>query len=327
MSRLVAAFISPRVVAAFEYRGASKGIAIVRSVEQFGAFASPHAAAEQLVALLHDADVRRANVSVTLRGFGVAQQLVSLSPQDGADPAPAIQRKLDQLESAPDVRVAWLETPFSPDEMTDAPALHQLLAVAAPTTVLDAVLTAITSAGHRVTHVTTTAVAAQRLQEELGQPGDATALVAPLPDGAVLAFFNGGWLRLVAEPADYDGHAPTASALAEEAELGATYLRQQFRGAELSQIFLAAPTGSAMDLEVELSERLGVPVVRFESQLSVGALMALGGALDSFGPTPLSLHLRAARMRGEMLRVLGLAGAVLAVAAAVLALYLAWKRG
>ena len=114
--------------------------------------------------------------------------------------------------------------------------------------------------------------------------------MVPLEDGALIGFFLGGAVRLVVEPPVAEGDHLDAPAMAEELELGAMFVRQQFRGAQIGRVVIAAPGDSFIDAEAVIGERLAVPVTRLNMQhLSPGALMALGGVLDSRSAQPLSL--------------------------------------
>jgi hypothetical protein len=112
-----------------------------------------------------------------------------------------------------------------------------------------------------------------------------------------MGFFLGGAVRLVVEPPIGEEEQLDANGIAEEVELGAMFVRQQFRGAQVARVVIGAPAGTFMDAESALAERVGVPASRLNVQhLSPGALAALGGVLDSrAGATALSLLGRTSR--------------------------------
>src|SRR5207237_2412114 len=107
---------------------------------------------------------------------------------------------------------------------------------------------------------------------------------------AFLGFYLGGALRLAVEPplhADAD-HDPTA--LAEEAELGAMFVRQQFRGAQIARVTVLGLPRSIDEMESALQQRLGVPVQRLAVRdLSTPAMAGIGAVLDALSARPLAL--------------------------------------
>jgi hypothetical protein len=291
VSRLVGAYACPRGVSAIEYRVTGKGIEVLRTFDHPARINSERQAADHLLRILQDAGIKRAGMALTIRGFGVVHHMLALPPARDELLTPLVDRELKRLEPQLDEpRVGWIGLPVDPAEMTDAPPQRQVLAAAVPKHVGDALAAAIAAAGHRLAHLTALPAAAQRLHEQFVPDGSPSALVAPLDDGALLAFFLGGAMRLVVEPPVAEGDSLDAPAIAEELELGAMFVRQQFRGAQVARVVIAAPGDSFMGAEAVINERLGVPVTRMNVQhLSAGALVALGGVIDSRSEQPLSL--------------------------------------
>ncbi len=291
MSRSVGAFVSPRGVSVIEYRTTGKGIEVLRTFDHPARIQSERQAADHLLRILQDAGIKKAAIALTIRGFGVVHHMLALPPARDELLTPLVDRELKRLEPQLDEpRVGWLGLPTDPAEMTDAPPQRHLLAAAVPKHAADAIGAAIVAAGHRLAHFTALPAAVQRLHEEFVPDGSPSALVAPLYDGAFIGFFLGGAMRLVVEPPLGDDEQVEASAMAEEVELGAMFIRQQFRGAQLDRVIIAAPPETLMGAEATVAERLGYPATRLKVQsLSSGALMALGGVLDSRAPAPLSL--------------------------------------
>jgi hypothetical protein len=317
VSRLVGAFVCPRGVSAIEYRVTGKGIEVLRAFDQPARINSERQAADHLLRILQDAGIRKAAIALTIRGFGVVHHMLGLPPARDELLSPIVDRELKRLEpQLDDPRVGWLGLSTDPAEMTDAPPQRQVLAAAVPKHVGDAIGGAISAAGHRLAHFTVLPAAAQRLHEEFVPDGSPSALVVPLHDGGFLGFFVGGALRLAVEPPVPEGEYVDAAAIAEEAELGAMFVRQQFRGAQLSRVVVAAPAESFIGAEGVINERLGVPVTRFTVQhLSAGALIALGGVIDSRATSPLSLAGAPVRQSAAgMLGSISLAAVALAIA-------------
>lgn len=291
MSRFVGAYICPRGAAAIEYRVTGKGIEVLRTFDSPARINSERQATDDLLRILQDAGIKKASIAVTIRGFGVVHHMLALPPARDELLTPLIDRELKRLEPQLDEpRIGWLGLPTDPAEMTDAPPQRQVLAAAVPKHVSDAVAAAVSAGGHRLAHFTAVPAAVQRLHEQFVPDGSPSALVAPLEDGALLGFFLGGAMRLVVEPPVADGDSLDAPSIAEELELGAMFVRQQFRGAQIARVVIAAPGDSFLDAEAVINERLSIPVTRMNVQhLSAGALMALGGVLDSRSDHPLAL--------------------------------------
>lgn len=324
MSRLVGAFLSPRGVCAIEYRTAGKGIEVVRTFDHPARISSERQATDHLLRILQDAGIKKASIAVTIRGFGVVHHMLSLPPARDELLAPIVDRELKRLEpQLDDPRVGWLGLPVDPSEMTDLPPQRQVLAAAVPRHVGDSVAQAIAAGGHRLQHFTVLPAAVQRLHEEFIPDGSPSAVVLPLHDGAFLGFFLGGAVRLVVEPPMGDEEQLDAIGVAEEVELGAMFVRQQFRGAQVARVVIAAPAGTFADAETAISERLGAPASRLNVQhLTPGALAALGGVLDHrAGAASLSLLDAPPRVTAAgMLAPLSLAAVALAVVVGALAM-------
>jgi hypothetical protein len=134
-----------------------------------------------------------------------------------------------------------------------------------------------------------------------------------------MGFALGGALRLVVEPPLPKDAEHESSALAEELELGAMFVRQQFRGAQLDRIALIGSRDGLADAESVLADRLQLPAKQIGVRsLSPAALAALGSMLDSQSARPLSLggesRGRAAAGPASILRTASVA-AVLALVA------------
>ena len=297
MSRSVGAYVSPRGVSVIEYRATAKGIEVLRTFDHPARIQSERQATDHLLRVLQDAGIKKGSIALTIRGFGVIHHMLSLPPARDELLTPLVERELKRLEPQLDEpRVGWFGLPTDPAEMTDAPPQRHVLAAALPKHVADAIDAAIAAAGHRLAHFTALPAAVQRLHEEFVPDGSPSALVAPLYDGAFIGFFLGGAMRLVVEPPLGDDEQLEAAAVAEEVELGAMFVRQQFRGAQLDRVIIAAPPETLIGAETTLADRLGYPATRLKVQtLSAGALMAMGGVLDSRSPAPLSLAAAAIR--------------------------------
>jgi hypothetical protein len=286
----VAAYVCPRGVFAILCRRTLGGVEIDRVLEAPATTDGELGSADHLVSVLRNAAIPRATVSITLRGFGVVHHMLQLPPAKDDILGPIIERELRRLEpDLADAVIGW--TPLPPMELGSEQVVQRsVLAAAAPRVTITAFEKALASAGYSLSHVTALPVAMQRLIEEFDEGGGSVALVAPLPDGAFMGFALSGALRLVVEPPLPKEAEHESSALAEELELGAMFVRQQFRGAQLDRIALVGSGERLADAENVLTDRLQLPAKQLGVRtLSPAALAALGAMLDSQSARPLSL--------------------------------------
>ena len=105
-----------------------------------------------------------------------------------------------------------------------------------------------------------------------------------------MGFVIGGAIRLVVEPPLPRDAEHESAALAEELELGAMFVRQQFRGANLDRIALVGRKEGLADVEAVLADKIHLPAKQLGAgDLSPVAFAALGSLLDAQSPKPLSL--------------------------------------
>lgn len=320
MSRVVGAYVCPAGVFGVEGRRRSKGFEVVRTFSAPAQLDSPEAAAGALTRALDDAGIRHAEIAVAVRGFDVVHHVLSLPPAPDALLAPIVERELRRLEPAvADPVVAW--TRLSPEPVAPGEPLPQpqILAAAMSREVSDTLVDGVRRGGHAIAHLTAASVALHRVAGEFLSPTEPTVLVAELSDGPYLGFSLAGAVRLVVEPPVPRGDPlPDAAALAEEAELGAVFVRQQFRGAQVSRAAVATAGGGHGELESALGARLGVVVSRLPiGDLSGDAITAFGATLDAEQTRPVSLGGKTERRAEESAPGLRLAAAVVLFLAAL----------
>jgi hypothetical protein len=288
---LVAAYVCPHGVFAIVGRRSGAGIEIERVIDAPAALASEFAAAEQVVSMLRNALIPGATVTIAVRGFGVVHHILQMPPASDELLGPIIEREVRRLEpDLGDSIIAWTGLPALEVAASEAVPQRYILAAAAPVATISAFEQRLRVAGHRLAHVTVLPAAMQRLAEEFDEGGGAVALVAPLPDGAFMGFSIGGGLRLIVEPPLPRDAEHESAALAEEVELGAMFVRQQFRGAQLDRIALVGSKDNLADAETMLAEKLHVPTRHLGLPgLSPAAFAALGAVLDDHSQRPLSL--------------------------------------
>jgi len=289
LSRVVGAYLCPRGAWLVESVARRGGAEVRRVIPAPAELNTEHAAAAHLVDVLASSGIRRAKIALTLRGFDVGHHVISLPSVRDSVLRPIVEREVRRLEpQLSDPVVGWMPLPAEPVPPEGPPQLH-VLAAAAPRNVVDVIDDALRSAGHTLLHLTAVPAAMQRLHEELDGSTETTALVAPLPDGPFIGFLLAGALRLAVEP-PLQEQAADAAAMAEELELGAMFIRQQFRGATIERVALAAAADVLPGAEEALAIKAGAPVSRWEVQgLGPAELAALAAVMDSRSPRPLAL--------------------------------------
>lgn len=290
----IGAYVCPRGVFAVECVPAAGGIEVRRAFGEPLGLRNAGEAAERLVTVLHAAGVTRARVSVAIRGFGVAHHTLQLPPAADAVLDAVIEREVRRLEPhLAECVVQWMPLPDVEGSLPGpqaGPPQRAIFASAAPREVVTALEERLRAAGHRLEHLTTLPVAAQRVVEQFDSGSGTVATVTALPDAAYIAFSLEGGVRLIVEPPLPQDAAHEASALAEELELAVTFVRQQFRGTAVDRVALLGSRPSMADLRDSVGDRLGVPAKQIEGEtLAPAALIALGSVIDGGAARPLSL--------------------------------------
>lgn len=284
----VGAYICPRGVFVVECRRTRAGLEVQRTFDSPAHLESASDAADHLTRVLVGAHIEHADVAIALRGFGVLHHILPLPAASREVLAPIVERELRRLEpQLVDAVTTW--TPLGATPHADGDAQPAQLAAAVPAETIRAFEHRIASEGHVLSHVTAVPAAMLRVSEHWDSSDDVSAVVAALPDGLFLAFLLGGALRLVVEPPFHPDAHYDATALAEEAELGAMFVRQQFRGAQLNRVTVVGAVDAIDDAEAALSDRLDVPVQRLALRdLSAADHVAVGAVLDAESSAPLS---------------------------------------
>lgn len=319
MSRLIGAYVCPRGVFAVEVRPRRGGLEVVSAFELAGALHSAAEAAHHMTRALESNGISDAEVAIVARGFELGHHTLSLPPAREDMLAPIIDREVRRLEpQLTDPVVGWMPIPDEEQGSAEPAAQRQFLVAAVPRSAVAAFDAEFARQGHALLHFTALSAVFQRLMEDFDQKQATTALLTPLPDGLFLGLFLSGGLRIAIEPPLQDQDAPDGAAMAEEAELGATYVRQQFRGAQLERAVIAGPSMLWPDTESLLIERVGIPVERLDlNGLSAASLAALGAVLDARSAAPLSLGGRVANRRERQAQATARQTSYAAVAAAI----------
>jgi hypothetical protein len=290
----VGAYVCPRGVFAIECRDAVSGVEVDRTFDAPFGLRTPEEAADHLVSVLQSSGIARASVSIALRGFGVAQHILQLPPASDALLGPVIEREIRRLEpQLGEFALQWMSLPPLESGVAGAPgtpAQRSILATASPAELVAAFEQRLQTAGHRLTHLTTLPVAVHRILEQFDSGTGTIATVLPLPDGAYIAFTLSGGVRLIVDPPLPQDPEHEAAALAEEVDLAAMFVRQQFRGAQIDRVVLVGTRPSLTELKGTVGERLHIPVKQIEAEtLTPVAFVALGAVLDAGAPDAQSL--------------------------------------
>jgi hypothetical protein len=333
LTRLIGAYLCPGGVFGVECAFSAGGVRIDRSFAFPKRLGSINDLAQQFAQALDGIGARRARVSVAVRGFGSAHHVLSLPPASDRLLRPVVEREMRRLEpDLPTSAFGWITLPGDGNETPESKPQRQLSVGAVPLALVGALESAVTASGNTLQHVTVVAASIQCIKDEFFADNATAAIVAPLPDGAFIGFAVNGALRLIVEPPlDAAGDdAAEIGALAEELELGVVFLRQQFRGAEISRVALLARRDQYANAESVISARIGVPAARLAiAELDAPGATALGAVLDSRAARPLSVGGQSLTRQGDdaaqLLRLVATAALVLAFAVGAWSVFTAWQ--
>jgi hypothetical protein len=290
------ALLCPAGVHVVAYRRAGGGVRVEWYTRELRSPLRPEEAAGILGDLLESQGARRRPVSIAVTGFGTCHQILTL-PRAGREVLePVVTRELRRFY--PDLFAAGELPPvidFVELESSESAATSQkdLLVAAVPRGFLESVVSTLAARGIRLDHWTIVPRAIQRLYDAFGDSEKTAAALVMVPGWPLLGFFHERELRLFSEPRSGPaGSGDGGLALVvEHVERGAIFLRQQFRGAAVSQLFLApGPEVEFATLPAELSQALSLPVSPFgPTGEAPGAFAALGAALDAASDDALNL--------------------------------------
>lgn len=286
--RYFAAFVERNGIFLLEYQTVRDRIDILNRTNSPGDYRTARDAASALAAMLRAQHADGCRLSMTLRGLGSSHHILVL-PQAKEDLLrPVVAREMQRLYSD-------LEDPIvdfvsgdpvdrrvrsRPDAGTPP---QELLAAAISRNTMNEMLDELSQNMIKVDHVTVLPRVMQRIYSEVPSRDAPSAVLMLLDGGPVFGFFFDRQLRLVVEPPVSTGSAQVSSQLViEQLERGNLYLRQQFRGAQISRLLLAAEPAEYGPLSRAVEEEMGLVVERFGAQIgSSGAIAAIGAVLDA----------------------------------------------
>lgn len=290
------ALVCPTGVHLVAYRRTRAGLQVERYNQALRDGLSTDDVAAMLADLLESEGARGRRVSIAVTGFGACHQIVTLPRADRAVLRPVAVRELRRFypdlfaDEEPGPIVDFVE--LSAGDPAASPQAD-LLVAGIPRLFVHTVVTALAARGVSVDHWTIAPRVLQRLYGAFAEPERTGAALIMVPGWPLLGFFHERELRLFSEPLSGPSgtHAAGVAAVTEHVERGRIFLRQQFRGAAVSQLYLAAgqqaggpatgePTGMTLDL----------PVAPFGPATEPpGAFAALGAALDGASGDGLNL--------------------------------------
>lgn len=287
-TRRFAAFIERYGIFLMEYQKVRDRVDILNRTQITDQFLTAKDAAAALARMIREQHADGATVSITMRGLGTSHHLLVL-PQAKPDLLrPVVSREMQRLYTD-------LEDPivdFVSGELIDRRARsrpeagtppQEILAAAVSRPVMNGMLDTLSHDGIQVDHVTVLPRVMQKIYSEVTARDAPSAVLMLLPGGPVFGFFFDHELRLVVEPPSEGSDAPLPSQFViEQLERGNLYLRQQFRGAQISRLLLAAEAPEFGPLSRAIEDEMGLVVERFGPQIgSSSAIAAMGAVLDA----------------------------------------------
>lgn len=283
------ALLCPTGIHAIAYRNTPRGYRIERYTKALREDLTAENAGEVLADLLEAEGARGRGVAIAVTGFGTCHQILTLPPANRELLEPIVARELRRFY--PDLFAAEDAQPIIDfAEIGTTPGASgnpqkELMVAAVPRSLLRTVGTALEHRGIELEHWTILPRALQRLYDAFSNGAPAAAALIMVPDWPLLGLFHGDELRLFSEPRS----GPQLSAhdeaenVVEQVERGALFLRQQFRGASVERLYLAAGASpESAPLTRLIEQRLDLPItVLGPADEAPGALAALGIALNA----------------------------------------------
>jgi len=294
--RRFAALASPAGVVVAEYREEAEGLVLLEEHRDETPCVTAHDAAMRVAALVALHGAIRGDVAIVVRDLEVRYRMLQLPPAAPELLRPIALRELGREYPDLDTPVVGLvptrrrrardyPEPDGPEGSTAAPSRgrEEYLVAIAPRAVPAAFDAELAAQGVTGSHLTILPQALQRLYAGTDGGVEPTALVLFTPGGPLLGFFQDGILRHLAEPRGVAGdEGVDAALLVAPLERGAIFLRQQFRGAQLTRVLVAAETRAQLEATNQASAELDLRVEPFVPMAgSPAALLALGAALDA----------------------------------------------
>lgn len=289
-----AAVLTPSGHHVIHYRRRHKALEVTRYRKVESERPTIRAAAEQLADTIEAEGGRKARVAIAISGFGSCHHLLTLPSAEKEVLDPILQREMKRFfpdlfnEDEARPLISAIPAGAPPDESS---AMRDLLVGGLPRSVLDEIATSLEQRSIELEHVTVLPATLTRLYESyVGYP-ETSAMAMVLQEDCVAGFFHEGTLRLFTETPTSNRNVTSdpARLVADQVARGSLYLRQQFRGAETTTIWLGTEPEDQDHTEAKLAEVSDATVRSLDPGEPVGALLALGAALDAQDPDGLNL--------------------------------------
>ncbi|MGQ0814699.1 MAG: hypothetical protein ACT4O1_09555 [Gemmatimonadota bacterium] len=277
-----AAVLGPQGLWLVEYERRPDGLDLrdIKHVQR--AVPDAGAAADLLREALQNS-VRRgtAELCLLLEVLGSSYDRLALPPAAPTVLQQVLQREMARRSGLSDGVVVYM--PIG-EATPGPPAKQELWAGTTSRAVLEALREAAQAANVEIRHVAILPSVIGSLFDELDGRDTPTAVVLCQASGTISGFFHGGKLRLILEShlpeqLDAEGYGDVVE---DQIERGALYLRQQFRGAMLDAVLIAAEPTLWNDLSARIRRAFSTEVLPFgNARDPVAALLAVGAAIDA----------------------------------------------
>ena len=291
------AFIEPSGIHLVEYQRERNGISILRQHSDDRRVTGLAEAGERVGAIIKSIGIPAARLSCAIRGFGSSYQIMMLPPAEPAVLGAVVRREVARLNPDMDTpRVDYVLGGEVDRRKRNRPEggvpQQEVFVGAAPELAIVAFGEELSAAGIELDHLTLLPQVVQRLYERVDGSSQPTACFVDLPGGPVIGFFNERQLRLVVEPpvAGEQDVESRVQNLAEHLDRGNLYLRQQFRGVELTRLLVATDPADEAEFFERLEQQLRYSAERFPGPVSEPrALISLGAVIDGEAQQGLNL--------------------------------------
>lgn len=351
--RRFGAFVDPERIYVIEYRRDATGIEILDHLSAARSFPEIEDAADGLVELMRTAKPsKESRMAVAVRGFGISYHLLTLPPAGAEILAPIVDRELKRLFPEVPEPVIGFAVGGHIDRRTGKPSQPrrglterrggseevlplEILAAITPRHVVDVLSDTLASARIQLDHLTIVPQAMARMYREVSGSSAPTACAIMLPAAPVIGVFQGADVRFIAEPPPSLEAQPDVDiqTVIDQVARARIYLRQQFRGADIERMYVAADPTEESHVASVLNAALSVDVQPLAPTMGPpAAIVALGAVLNSDPGTEMALYpsqeelqalLNAKRVRS--LSKLAMAASIIAVVFAVGSTFFAWQ--
>ncbi|HUR92383.1 MAG TPA: hypothetical protein VMY38_06895 [Gemmatimonadaceae bacterium] len=344
--RSFGAFIDPDRAYVIEYRRRSTGIEVIDHMSLARPMPDIADAADAAAELIN-ASAGRGNstLTATIRGFGTSYHLLTLPPAGADVLSPIVEREMRRLfPDVEDPAVAFAVGGYidrrtgKPPDAKGLPERRateesevlplEILAAATPGRVVETLVVRLRSFGIQLDHLTVLPQAMSRLYREVSRYPGPSAVAMMLPGAPVIAVFQAGDVRFVAEPPS----APDARSdddvqtVIDQVGRARIHLRRNYRGADVEKMFVAAEPSDRSHVASVLNAALNIEVQPLADAIGPpAALAALGGVLNAESGADMALYPSAAEMirieKRKKVSMITLAAAIVCILAIAFAAF------